>query len=579
MVEAATVGILYSVHNATDTIPTSPPPAAGSWHLIDWSKARRIVKNLQARIVKAVEAGNWKKVRSLQRLLTNSWSAKVLAILKVTRNKGGKTAGVDGKRWSSPKSKWEAIEQLQTRGYRVQPVKRIKIPKGNGKWRKLGIPTIKDRAMQALHLQALDPVAETLADGHSYGFRPRRSCADAIRQCFNILYRPQSAEWILEADIKACFDHISHQWLLNHIPMNKGVLKKWLTAGYMDRKQRFATTAGTPQGAVISPTLANMVLDGLQQTIDQHFGITRKKGYPNLRRIHFVRYADDFIVTAKDKADLISVQPVIEQFLAERGMELSQEKTKITHTSEGFDFLGKHIRKYKGKLLTQPSKKSIKKVLDKLQQKIHKHRASPTYLLIHELNPILRGWANYHRADASKRAFQYVGSRLWQMLWKWAKRRHPKKNKRWIKDQYFTTIKGDHWVFFVRLPKNEKFYLFRIEYVPIRRHEIIKTKANPYHPRDEVYFEGRADRQMVAHLKGKRKLRQLYQRQEGKCPVCQQKITLQSGWNVHHITPIYLGGTSELDNLVLLHPICHQQIHYQVEGVAATAAWKEYLKR
>lgn len=586
MPETATVNIphsgLHSTHNASGTTQSSKGQSSKgqSWHLIDWSKAQRVVKNLQARIVKAVEQGKWKKVRDLQRLLNNSWSAKVLAVLRVTSNKGGKTAGIDGEKWDTPTKKWQAIHQLNSKGYQAQAVRRVKIPKANGKWRPLGIPNMKDRAMQALHLLGLDPVSETMADEHSYGFRPHRSCADAIRQCHTVLYRAQSAEWILEADIKACFDGISHSWLLDNIPMNKKVLKQWLKTGYVEKKQRFDSTKGTPQGSVISPTLANMTLDGLQQLIDQHFNIRRYKGgYRNPKRIHLIRYADDFIITAKHKADLEQLLPVMEGYLKERGLTLSKEKTKLTHINEGFDFLGKHIRKYKGKLLTKPSKKNVQQLLDKVQQIIYKFRSASTYVLIYELNPVLRGWANYHRADASKETYYKVDTQVWKMLWKWALRRHPNKGKRWVRKRYFTTHHNDHWAFFATEPKGRKYFLYKTGKTPIKRHIKIKSSANPYHLNDEAYFEQRNDRKMVDKLRGKKLLRLIYNRQNGICPICKGKISTQTGWNAHHITPMYLGGKTTLDNLVMLHPICHQQVHYQPEGVPATAAWKEFLKR
>ena len=255
--------------------------------------------------------------------------------------------------------------------------------------------------------------------------------------------------------------------------MDKRILKKWLKAGYIDNKQRFNNKAGTPQGSVISPTLANMVLDGLQQTIDQFFNIKRRLGAPNPKRIHFVRYADDFIITAKDKADLIAVQPCIEQFLNRRGLSLSKEKTKITNIAEGFDFLGKHIRKYKGKLLTTPSKKNVKKLLTKVKTTIRTHRSSPTFVLINELNPILRGWANYHKGDAAKKTFQKIDHFVLKMIWKWARRRHPQKRQHWVKNRYFTRIKHNHWVFYTPLPNGQKCYLYRVAYTTY-------CSANPF---------------------------------------------------------------------------------------------------
>jgi RNA-directed DNA polymerase len=222
------------------------------WHALDWEKAHRTVRRLQARIVKATQEGRWGKVKALQHLLTHSFSAKMLAVKRVTENQGKRTPGVDGELWDTPRKKAQAVQMLHQRGYRPQPLRRIYIDKGNGKKRPLGIPTMKDRAMQALYLQALDPVAETTADPNSYGFRPERSTADAIEQCFNVLAQQASARWILEGDIRGCFDHISHDWLVAHIPMDKGILRKWLKAGYLEEDLLHPTDEGTPQGGIIS---------------------------------------------------------------------------------------------------------------------------------------------------------------------------------------------------------------------------------------------------------------------------------------------------------------------------------------
>jgi RNA-directed DNA polymerase len=257
------------------------------WHNIDWKKAHYKVKKLQVRIAKAVKAGRYNKVKALQWILTHSFSAKVIAVKRVTENRGKETAGVDGIKWSTPKAKAEAVKELKRRGYRPQPLKRIYIPKEGGK-RPLSIPVMKDRGMQALYLQALEPVAETLGDNNSYGFRKERSAADAIGQCFNILNRGSLAEWIFEGDISNCFSSISYDWLMKHIPIDKGILEKWLKSGYMEKGKLFPTSDGTPQGSIISPVLANMVLDGLEEKLK------RKFPYKSKMRVYLVRYADDF---------------------------------------------------------------------------------------------------------------------------------------------------------------------------------------------------------------------------------------------------------------------------------------------
>ena len=281
-----------------DTTGAVSHEPVGGWHSINWQAAHANVRRLQARIVKATQEGKWNKVKSLQHLLTHSHSAKVLAVKRVTENDGKRTPGVDREIWNTPEKKTEAVGSLRQRGYKTLPLRRIYIPKSNGKQRPLGIPIMKDRAIQALYLLALEPVAETTADHNSYGFRPERSTADAIGACYNALGRKCSAEWILEGDIKACFDGISHDWLMENIPVEKTMLRKWLKAGYMEKGQLFPTETGTPQGGIISPVLANMALDGLEKLLDQRFPKLMKRTEP---KVNLVRYADDFIITGGSK--------------------------------------------------------------------------------------------------------------------------------------------------------------------------------------------------------------------------------------------------------------------------------------
>lgn len=540
-----------------------------AWQYICWETVMRRVKSLQSRIVKAVQVQRWNLVKVLQGILRRSYAARLLAIRRVTENRGKRTSGIDGEIWGSPKEKYAAIDRLKIRGYQPKPVRRIKIPKSNGKLRPLGIPTMFDRAMQALFLLSLEPFSETKADLHSYGFRPFRGCADAIEQCFNVLSKKNSPQWILEADIKGCFDNISHDWLLNNIPTHKEVLRKWLKAGYMDKQSLFPkpTEQGTPQGSIISPLLANMVLDGLQLAIDKACAIRYVKGNPSKRvanpyGIHLVRYADDFIVTCKDKRILeITIKPAIEAFLHERGLSLSTEKTAITSIEKGFDFLGQNVRKYNGKLLIKPSKKNIKTFLNKVQKVIKGSGSSTAYSMITKLNSIIRGWAMYHRHIVAKDIFKSVDHQIWKMLWKWSLRRHHNKNKTWVKNKYFQSYKTRDWVFTATDKDGNITRIFNITNIKIQRHIKIRSQANPFDAAQEIYFEKRQALRMLNKWTGKRLHRFIYDRQKGKCTRCHQAITLVTGWHLHHQIPKHLGGKWNAENLIMLHPVCHIQLH------------------
>jgi RNA-directed DNA polymerase len=506
---------------------------------------------LQARIAKAVRVDDQRGAKRLQRLLAHSTSGKFLAVRRVTENHGRKTAGVDRITWPTPESKSQAVSTLSSKGYRALPLRRVHIPKNHGNGtRPLGIPTMRDRAMQALHLLTLDPVAECTADGNSYGFRPYRSTADALVQCRNVLDRKHSSKWVLEGDIKGCFDNISHDWLLKHVPLDKRILKQWLKAGFVESHRLFPTEAGTPQGGIISPVLANLTLDGLEPLLAERFKSRKHK-------VHLVRYADDFIVTGSSKELLEhEVKPMIESFLAQRGLMLSPTKTKITHITEGFDFLGWNLRWVRGGLRSVPAKKNRLAFYDKLRQTIRKFRAAPQIELIECLNPLIRGWAQYHRCVAVNETFRKMDHLLFGALWRWSRRRHPNKGKRWIKRRYFRKEGARDWVFAI-----ERVRLLRFQDFSYREHFKIKSDANPYDPSWEHYFAKRLAQQMMQTLMGRKRLRWLWNRQEGKCPFCHQPVTKRTGWDVHHRVRRTDGGADHWTNLEVTHPTCHQQHH------------------
>lgn len=481
--------------SCSSILVSAPETFAVYWSLINWDKVKGNVKSLQSRIAKAIEKKSFGKAKAIQWILTHSFSAKLLAVKRVTENKGKYTSGVDKQLWSTPYSKWKAANNLSSKGYKAMPLKRCYIPKKNGKKRALGIPTMKDRAMQALFLLALDPFSETLADKNSYGFRPHRACADAIARCFSLLARKTSPRWILEADIKGCFDNIDHRWLSDNIPLNNLVLNQWLKSGFIDKKQLFPTINGTPQGGIISPTLANMTLDGLQQAIDTALNIrTWKNGkrVNNPNDIHLVRYADDFIITASNPEVLKdTIIPAISEFLLLRGLELSKEKTSIVNIDQGFDFLGQNIRKYNGKLLIKPSRSSIISFKRKIKEVIKRNFAAKTVNLIKVLNPIIRGWANYHRHIVAKQTFSYLHHYILKTLRSWTFRRHPRKNSHWVKTKYFHSFGLNNWVFTAKDNSNNWCKLVSMSNIKIVRHVKVKADANPYLPTWNYYFDSR----------------------------------------------------------------------------------------
>ena len=463
-----------------------------SWKKIDFSRCERKVRKLQFRIAKAQKEGRYNKVKALQHLLVTSFEAKVLAVRKVTTNKGKRTAGIDHVLWDTDARKINAVCSLKRRGYKALPLKRVNIPKKNGKMRPLGIPTMKDRAMQALYLMALEPITETTADANSYGFRKFRSTADAIDALHRWLSRDCSPQWILEGDIKGCFDHISHQWLLDNVRIDKRILEKWLKSGVVFNKMPQPTVEGTPQGGIISPILANTTLDGMERMLKERYRVNYIDGRLYHPKVNYVRYADDFIVTADKRETLEDVKCMLIEFLRERGLTLSEEKTLITHISEGFDFLGFNVRKYNGTLLIKPSPKSQKRFTGKLHEVVlKKNKTVAQQKLIEELNPILRGWGNYYSGVVSKTTFCKIDHILTNQLKRWSYRRHKNKSGKWIKDKYFIKVGNRDWIFGFKYKDSEKeaiFALRKLADIPIRRHVKVKSQANPYDPTWDAYF-------------------------------------------------------------------------------------------
>jgi len=467
----------------------APIDDARKWASVDWDHARREVRRLQMRIAKAVQEHRWGKVRALQHLVSHSFYAKLLAVKRVTSNKGRNTPGVDGVLWQGARAKWQAVLSLHRRGYHPQPLRRIYIPKKNGKKRPLSIPTLFDRAQQALYKLALAPVAETTADRNSYGFREGRRCADAIAAAFNALSKPNSAPWVLEGDITGCYDNIIHPWMLDHIAMDRVVLRKWLEAGYVEDGRWYPSRKGTPQGGIISPTLANMTLDGLERAV--------RAAVPRRSRVNFVRYADDFIITGKSKRLLEEhVKPAVEAFLAVRGLTLSAEKTAITHIRDGFTFLGQTFRKTGNVLRVTPAQEGVLALTRKVGALIRSHVSAPMPALVKKLSSVLRGWGNYHRHVVASDAFSRIDSYVRDQLWRMLRRRHPNKSKTWLFRQYWRNDGTRHWFGVTcQLKRGSRRYeVVRLGALGIKRYVKIRADANPYLPEFAGYYWRRRHR-------------------------------------------------------------------------------------
>lgn len=554
-----------------DTLCFSTSPnrkIADNYRDIDWKQCNIDLRYKQAEILWAFKKKDDKKVLELQQALVRSFAARAISVRKVVTNDGKNTPGVDKIIWKTDDEKLQAIHDLKNlTNYKASPVKRVHILKSDGSLRPLGIPTMYDRAVQTLWYLALIPIAEETADSQSYGFRPHRGAHDCVTY-LNLVISSYTAirRFVLNADIKKFFDNVSHDWILKNIPMDVKILEQFLKAGFLNSESFSGTFKGFPQGGVISPTIGNMVLDGLKDELGKEFLMTR--------------YADDFIVLGKTRESLkTDAITRINKFLNKRGLELNLNKTTISSVEEGFEFLGFLFKEYpdssrakgtkKGIFLIKPSPDKIKKFRTKLSEVVKKHKHGHITLLINELNPILRGWSEYYKVVTATKVFNSISKHLFVIIWKLLKTRYRKVSRREIVRRHFCQVGNLKWVFYgppLSLAGNtksiDKVTLFQINYVKIKRH-MLCSNLNSFDPKNYGYFEERVKRKALSESSFKRIHERLYLAQAGKCPVCTVPLLENNeSLEIHHIVPRASGGSDKFKNLLLLHKECHHQVTY-----------------
>jgi RNA-directed DNA polymerase len=537
------------------------------WQQVNWRKANRVVKNLRQRIFKASRLTNWRRVRNLQRLM--SYSNVLLAVRRVTQiNAGKNTPGIDKLLVKTGSAKAILVDALkQSIPWKPLAARRVYIPKGTGKRRPLGIPSIIDRCLQAIVKEALEPCWEAQFEPTSYGFRPGRSAHDAIARIYVTANVTNRKKWVLDADIAGCFDSIDHDFLLQQVGNfpARGLIAQWLKAGYLEDGRVHPTPSGTPQGGILSPLLANIALHGMEAAL----GITRyaqgcvKK---TVKRV-VIRYADDFVVFCDSQVEAEQAQSDLQRFLSVRGLKLSEEKTRIVHLSEGFDFLGFNVRHYPSrhtrtgwKLLIKPAQERVKAFREKLRQTFKRLHGSNAQCLIKVLNPILRGWANYYRIVVSSKTFHQLEHDIFWKLRRWISKTHPNKSFSWRDRRYWgnhPAYPGSQWSF---MDKDSGMVLYRMGYTRIQRHPLVQGDASPDNPQLRDYFEQRSKRSNAIGEYPKA-VQQAIRSQQARCPNCGQSLFNGESIHIHHKIPRQRGGTNHTSNLVAVHLMCHVQLH------------------
>ena len=539
------------------------------WNDINWCRNRKLVRNLRQRIYRASRQGDHRKLRSLQRLMLKSRANRELSIRQVTQiNKGRLTAGVDKLVVKTPEARTRLVEEVcQYQPWKAKPVRRVYIPKANGKQRPLGIPTVLDRCMQAIVKNALEPEWEARFEPCSYGFRPGRACHDAIERIYALSIPRTRKKWVVDADIKGAFDNIRHATILEALAgfPAQHLVRQWLKAGVVDRGVFADTTTGTPQGGIVSPLLANIALHGMESAIGVAYQKDGDAYYIRSKRA-LVRYADDFVIFAETREDADTAKSDIAQWLADRGLELSEEKTRIRHLTEGFNFLGFNVRQYPVlntktgyKLLIKPSRESVADFKHRMKREWSALIGHNVDAVLRRLRPLLRGWVNYFNTAVSKETFHDLDHWMFHRAAQWCKRTHPSKSWHWITGAYFgkhRTGRQDKWVF--GNPKTG-IHLPRLSWTPIRRHVMVRYDASPDDPVLRSYWKAREAKK--AEFFPTWRQRELAKRQGGHCPICRDSLHNDEELHVHHVIPKSQGGEDAISNLALVHLYCHQHVH------------------